>query len=173
MDLAELVERRLVVLRGNSGSGKSSTARRLRERLGRGVAWIEQDYLRRIVLRDRDVPGAANIGLIDQTVRYALEHGYHAILEGLLDAGRYGSMLESLHDDYAGRATFFYFDVSFEETARRHATRTKATDFGVDDMREWYRPRDLLPFVREEIVTDASTLDETVGLVIARSCLGS
>lgn len=161
-----------MVLRGSSGSGKSSTARRLRERLGRGVAWIEQDHLRRIVLGERDVPGGANIGLIDQTVRYAVEHGFHAVLEGLLDAGRYGAMLEALHDDYAGRAAFFYFDVSFEETVRRHASRAKAADFGVDDMRTWYRPRDLLPFVREEIVPDASTLDETVDLVVARSGLG-
>lgn len=35
---------RLVVLRGNSGSGKSTTARTLRERLGRGTAWVEQDH---------------------------------------------------------------------------------------------------------------------------------
>ncbi|MGP4021251.1 hypothetical protein [Saccharopolyspora sp. 5N708] len=34
---------RLVVLRGPSGSGKSSTARRLRDHLGRSVALIEQD----------------------------------------------------------------------------------------------------------------------------------
>ena len=56
---------RLVVLRGNSGSGKSTTARTLRERLGRGTAWVEQDHLRRILLRERDVPGGVNIGLID------------------------------------------------------------------------------------------------------------
>jgi len=47
---------RLAVLRGPSGSGKSSTARAVRERLGRGVARVEQDHLRRIVLRDLDLP---------------------------------------------------------------------------------------------------------------------
>lgn len=75
---------RLVILRGNSGSGKSSTARELRARLGRGVAWVEQDYLRRTVLREKDAPGGANIGLIDQTVRYALDCGYDVVLEGIL-----------------------------------------------------------------------------------------
>lgn len=43
---------RLVILRGDSASGKSTIAQRLRERLGRGVAWVEQDYLRRTVLRE-------------------------------------------------------------------------------------------------------------------------
>jgi predicted kinase len=75
---------RLVVLRGNSGSGKSSVARELRARLGRGVAWVEQDCLRRIVLREHDVQHGANIGLIDQTVRYALDKGYDVILDGIL-----------------------------------------------------------------------------------------
>jgi predicted ABC-type ATPase len=61
----------LVVLRGNSGSGKSSTAQELRARLGQGIAWVEQDHLRRIVLREGDMPGGVNIGLIDQSKRCA------------------------------------------------------------------------------------------------------
>jgi hypothetical protein len=38
---------RLVVLRGNSGSGKSSAAAEVRARYGRGIALVGQDYLRR------------------------------------------------------------------------------------------------------------------------------
>jgi hypothetical protein len=51
----------LVVLRGNSASGKSSVAAGLRARLGRGLVVVGQDKLRRTVLRERDRPGAANI----------------------------------------------------------------------------------------------------------------
>jgi uridine kinase len=46
--------RTLVVIRGNSGSGKSTVTRELRHRYGRGCALVEQDYLRRMVLRERD-----------------------------------------------------------------------------------------------------------------------
>lgn len=42
----------LVYIRGNSGSGKSSIARALRHRHGCGCALVEQDHLRRILLRD-------------------------------------------------------------------------------------------------------------------------
>jgi hypothetical protein len=77
---------RLVILRGNSASGKSTIAKLLRERLGRGVAWVEQDYLRRTVLREHDRPGLPNLGLIDVTTRYALDAGYHVILEGTFGA---------------------------------------------------------------------------------------
>jgi chloramphenicol 3-O-phosphotransferase len=65
-------ENRLVILRGNSASGKLSVAVGMREKFGRGLALVGQDNLRRIVLRERDRPGAANIGLIDLTARYAL-----------------------------------------------------------------------------------------------------
>lgn len=81
---------RLDVLRGNSASGKSSVAAGLRDRFGRGLALVAQDNLRRIVLRERDRPGAANIGLIDLTARYALHAGYHVVVEGILHADRYG-----------------------------------------------------------------------------------
>lgn len=44
-------ETRLVVVRGNSASGKSSVAAGIRTRFGRGLALVAQDNLRRTVLR--------------------------------------------------------------------------------------------------------------------------
>jgi predicted kinase len=67
-------------------AGKSTIAQLLRARLGRGVAWVEQDYLRRTVLREHDRPGLPNLGLIDVTTRYALDAGYHVIAEGTFGA---------------------------------------------------------------------------------------
>ena len=71
---------RLIVLRRNSGVGKSTVARELRETYGLGAAWVSQDLIRRIILKEQDRPGGANIGLIDQVARYSLDHGYHVIL---------------------------------------------------------------------------------------------
>jgi hypothetical protein len=44
-------------------------------RYGRGLAVVGQDNVRRTILRERDVPGGANIGLIDEVARYALDAG--------------------------------------------------------------------------------------------------
>lgn len=49
----------LIVIRGNSASGKSTLAAALRERYGRGLAIVAQDQLRRVILREKDTPGAA------------------------------------------------------------------------------------------------------------------
>lgn len=95
-------ETRLIVLRGNSASGKSSVAAGLRERFGRGLAVVAQDNIRRTVLRERDRPGAANIGLIDLTARYALDAGFHVVVEGILYADHYGAMLAALSADHLG-----------------------------------------------------------------------
>lgn len=153
---------RLVVLRGNSGSGKSTTAQELRARLGRGVAWVEQDYLRRILLREHDKPGAPNIGLIDQTVRYALDNGYDVILEGILNSQAYGEMLRRLIGDHKGITGTYYFRLSLEETLRRHAGRPLAKVVTPDAMRGWYQPYDVLGVPGEHVFDETSTLDAAV-----------
>lgn len=90
------------------------------------MALVGQDYLRRIVLRERDLPGRANIGLIDTVARYTLDHGFHVILDGILDSRRYAAMLDALRRDHRGVSCWYYLDVPFEETMRRHATRPQA-----------------------------------------------
>jgi predicted kinase len=158
---------RLIVLRGNSGSGKSSTARELRAKLGRRTAWIEQDQIRRVLLWEQDRPAAANIELIGLNARYALDHGYDVIVEGIMDAGRYGEMLRKLTADHLGLTRHYYFDIPFEETLVRHATRELAAVVGADAMRSWYQARDLMAGVDEEIIDQASTLAQTVARILA------
>jgi predicted kinase len=162
---------RLIVVRGNSGSGKTTVAKAVRAACGRGMAWVSQDLIRRTILRERDVPGGANIGLIDQTTRYALDHEYHVILDGILYADRYEQMLAALQADHRGRSCFFYLDVSLAETIRRHLTRPQAAEFGPAEMRGWYRPRDLLGSVRERIIPEASTQAETIAVILAEAGL--
>ncbi len=158
---------RLVVLRGPSGAGKSTVATAARARLGRGVALIQQDLLRRIVLRERDVPNGVNIGLIATVCRFSLDAGYHVILDGILTSARYGPMLRQLAADHRGQTTFVYFDVPFEETVRRHATRDQAREFTPDDMRGWYAASDRLDVPGEQTVTASASADDTVDRVIA------
>lgn len=163
----------LVILRGNSATGKSSVAAGVRERYGRGIAVVDQDTLRRNVLRERDIPGGTNIGLIDLTVRYALEHGFHTVLEGILYAAHYGDMLAGLLADYPQRSHCFYFDVPFEQTLERHATKPIAPEVGEAQLRDWYRPLDLLPDGVETVVSASSALNETVDQVMRVSGLAA
>ncbi|OIK24993.1 AAA family ATPase [Streptomyces malaysiense] len=162
---------RLIVLRGNSASGKSSVAAGVRERFGRGLALVGQDNLRRSVLRERDRPGAANIGLIELTARYALDAGYHVVVEGILDSGRYGAMLARLRAGHRGPTYGYYLDVPFAETLARHATKPIADEVDEARLREWYRPRDLLPGGVETVIGADSGLAETVERILTETGL--
>ncbi|MET7290262.1 AAA family ATPase [Streptomyces sp. NPDC005573] len=157
---------RLILLRGNSASGKSSVAAGLRDRFGRGLALVSQDNLRRVVLRERDRPGAANIGLIGLTARYALDAGFHVVVEGILYADHYGSMLADLRADHRGPTHAYYLDVPFEETLVRHATKPIADDVDETQLRDWYRTRDLLPGGVETVIGAGSALHETVDRIM-------
>ncbi|MFH8238911.1 AAA family ATPase [Streptomyces sp. NPDC018321] len=162
---------RLVVLRGNSASGKSSVAAGVRDRFGRGLALVGQDNLRRTVLRERDRPGAANIGLIELTARYALDAGYHVVVEGILYADHYGDMLARLRADHRGPTHGYYLDVPLDETVARHATKPIAGEVDEAQLREWYRPRDLLSSGAETVIGADSTLAGTVDRIMRETGL--
>ncbi|WP_254400420.1 kinase [Streptomyces sp. AC602_WCS936] len=162
---------RLVVLRGNSASGKSSVAAGIRDRFERGLALVGQDNLRRIVLRERDRPGAANIGLIELTARYALDAGYHVLVEGILYADHYGDMPARLRADHRGPTHGYYLDVPLAETVARHATTPTADEVDEAQLREWYRPRDLLSSGAETVIGAGSTLADTVDRIMRETGL--
>lgn len=163
----------LVVIRGNSGSGKSTVARRLRQRAGRpwgsGWALVEQDYLRRVLLWEKDVAGGLAPTLIEHNVRFLLGSGRHVVLEGILTSKRYGEMLRRLRAGHEGPAHFFYFDVSFAETVRRHGTRPQAREFTPDQMRDWYVERDLVDGLGETVIAESTSEDEALDLIARRA----
>ncbi|MGW7679209.1 AAA family ATPase [Kribbella sp. NPDC054772] len=164
------MEPRLIVVRGNSGSGKSSIVEGIRAAYGRGIAYIEQDYVRRIIFQELDDPHGANIEAIGQLARHALDRGFHTVVEGILPTIRYGAMLAELARDHADHF-FYYLDIPFDETVRRHATRDKANAFTATDMADWYRPKDLLEQPRETVIDETSTLDATVQQILTATGL--
>ncbi|HEX7995151.1 MAG TPA: AAA family ATPase [Streptosporangiaceae bacterium] len=162
---------RLIVVRGNSGSGKSSVAKAIRSAYGDGIAWVSQDLIRRTILKEKDRPDGANIGLIDQVTRYALDHDYHVVLEGILVSDRYEPMLTALGRGHAGRSFCYYLEVSLAETMRRHDMRPEAAEFTHADMRSWYRPMDLLTGIAEVVIPETSTLQQTTARILAETGL--
>ncbi|MDT0453140.1 AAA family ATPase [Streptomyces hesseae] len=161
---------RLMVLRGNSGSGKTTT-RAVRARYGSGLAIVSQDTVRREILCEAHGPVGATPGLIDVITRRCLDEGFHVVLEGIFSTARWGDLLRQLATDHRGASRFFYFDLSFPEMLRRHAARPEASEFGESSMREWYRPVDLLGGMCETLIRQNSTLEETVRMVMSEAGL--
>lgn len=161
---------KLIIIRGNSGAGKSTVARALRADTGRKVAIVEQDYLRRFILHEKVEAGEDTLDLIEQTVTFALSRKYDVILEGILPFTEYGGMLKRLVDQ-CPQHYLYYFDASLEETIRRHAAKTEAMDFGEDELRKWYRKDDYTRFAGEHIILESSTIDQTVRRIVKDTAL--
>ncbi|WP_234322386.1 M15 family metallopeptidase [Streptomyces sp. NRRL S-1314] len=160
---------RLVVIRGNSASGKSSVAQGLRDHCGRGIAIVGQDMIRRNVLREHDTARGASIALLSTIARAALDAGFHVVLEGILYADRYSHMITSLVRDHRGTSRCYYLDVPLEATLVRHASKADAACLAqVTDahLTSWYRELDLLPDGLETVIPADSTLRDTVARIV-------
>jgi 2-phosphoglycerate kinase len=120
-----LVTPRLIVVRGPSGPGKSTVARCLFERAGRRVCLIEQDHYR-FIFRPAGggtLPNSATIHrMIEQNVTTAPTDGCDVVLEGILSRRSYGLVLDRLFSAGVSENFLYSFDVSIEETLRRHRT---------------------------------------------------
>ena len=158
--------RTVVALRGNSGSGKSTVAQLLRSRAKNRMALVEQDYLRRVVLKQKGNQGAAAKDLIRQTTLLSLEHDYDVVLDGILDMDNYGALLRELASRESCTLHVYWFDVPFEETLRRHRLKPIADAFGEIEMREWWRDQDPSGIEGEQLVPARLSADAAVDRIL-------
>lgn len=159
-------ETRLIVIRGNSASGKSSLARAIREARPRGIAIVGQDQLRREILHVPDRPGNPTVGYLDLSARYALDHGLQVIVEGILYSRIYGDMLDQLIADHRGLTRCYRYQLDFADTAHRHASKPQAHEYGPDRMREWWLDSDPLPDHPETLIGVEVSLGDATKLVL-------
>ncbi|QQS15282.1 MAG: kinase [Candidatus Moraniibacteriota bacterium] len=155
----------LIVLRGPSGAGKSTIAKTIQDRelaQGRKMAYVEQDYFRRTILKERDLQGGYNAELIKIVTILLLQEGYNVIMEGIFNRDRYQEMFQSILAEHPVQNFFFYFDISFEETLKRHKTKPNCHEFGEEEMKSWYKEKNFLDCIREEAISERSELEETV-----------
>jgi adenylylsulfate kinase-like enzyme len=151
---------RLIIIRGNSGSGKSTIAKRLQHKMGYQTMLIPQDVVRREMLRVRDRDSNPSIQLIHDLAMYGDKIGFDVIIEGIFVNERYGDMLRKLIDDFNGESYVYYFDVPIEVTLQRHNLKPNAHEFGEKELREWWVDKDYLNAPNEKLITADMKEDE-------------
>lgn len=139
----------LIIIRGNSGSGKTTTAKELQYYLGKGTMLLSQDVIRREVLRVNDGPENLCISLIQQMAEYGAVNCNYVIIEGIFYTKWYRDMFQNLSKNFSNVFPYYY-DLSFEETLIRHSKRDKINEFGEKEMRSWWNEKDYLNFKNEK-----------------------
>lgn len=74
---------KLIILRGNSGSGKTTVAKELQKKFGYNTMPISQDEIRRNILWVKDGIDTKALPLMIELLKYGYEHSDIVILEGL------------------------------------------------------------------------------------------
>lgn len=158
--------KRLIVLRGNSGSGKTTTAKLLQISLKREAMLLSQDTLRREVLRAKDDAVHPGGKLMQSMTRFGWGNGYPTvIIEGIWTEKKYGDELRQIISE-ADESYIYYFDLSFEETLRRHETKQNKHEFGKKEMRQWWREKDFLGVQGERTLSEKLSQDDIVQQIL-------
>ncbi len=152
----------LILLRGNSGSGKSTAARAIQRRMGRGTLLLSQDGIRREMLYAADGPDTLAIPLLNCLLEYGAAHCSVVILEGILRADWYAPVFRTAQRLFGERISAWYFDLPFEETLLRHQTKPNRADFGEAEMRQWWNEQDFIGFLPERTLTKEMSLAQIV-----------
>lgn len=154
---------KLVILRGNSGSGKTTVAKMLQEKFGSNTMRLSHDMIRMEILHVWSQEGVLKSQpLMIELLRYGRRNSEITIMEGILPAKEYRHLFETAVEEYGSEIFAYYYDLPFEETMRRHITKPNCNDFGESDMRRWWKEKDFLNFIPETILTQELSPEEAV-----------
>lgn len=158
----------LILIRGNSGSGKTTLAKALQKHFGANTMLISHDMIRMQVLNVSGKVGIEkSLPLMETLVAYGSVHSEVTIVEGILDREEYGQLFDRCVELFGEHICACYYDLSFEETLKRHQTKPNHMDFGEQEMRRWWRGQNRLPMIDEMILTAEVSIEEA----IRRICL--
>lgn len=157
---------RLVILRGNSGSGKTTVAKMLQEKFGPNTMLISHDMIRMQILHVWSAEGVRkSLPLMIALLRYGRRNSEITILEGILPYEDYKPLFEAALEEYGENIFSYYYDISFEETLRRHQTKPNRDEFGEADMRRWWKEKDFLEIIPQTVLDEDVRLEEAVELI--------
>ena len=167
---------KLIIIRGNSGSGKTSLSKLLQARLGPNTLRVSHDMIRMELLNVRGREGVLRSEpLMTTLLRYGKANSEVTILEGILPTCDYSRLFEAALTIFGADIYAYYYDLTFDETLRRHMTKPNRDDFGEADMCRWWVERDFLTdanigyrgVVNERILCAELSLDDAVELIMA------
>ncbi len=156
---------KIIILRGNSGSGKTTVARSLQKKIGHGTLLISQDVIRREILYVNDGIETKALPLLIELVKYGKENCHVVILEGILKAEWYRELFEQIKKEFGQEIYAYYYEIPFEETLKRHQTKPNCNEFGEEEMKRWWNEKDYIGIIPEKIITTESRLDITVDMI--------
>ena len=157
---------KLILLRGNSGSGKTTVAKKLQEKFGSNTMLISHDMVRKQILHVRSREGVEKSQpLMIELLKYGKRNSEITIMEGILPSKDYAQLFAAAVAEYGDNIYSYYWDIPFEETLRRHGTKPNRNDFGEEDMRRWWKEKDYLDIIPQTMIDKDLSIEDAVELI--------
>lgn len=161
------METQLILLRGNSGSGKTTIAQLLRAKLpAESTLLLSQDTLRREMLGVKDHVDNPTSALLWDLLCFGDGRFATIIVEGIFKKEVYEKILAQIAQHFAGRYHAYYFQLTLAETFQRHQTRSQKTEFGLEELTRWYQAEDTLDFLAETLLLPQQTRQAIVEQIL-------
>ncbi|MFT8825740.1 MAG: zeta toxin family protein [Liquorilactobacillus mali] len=155
----------LIVLRGNSGCGKTYLAKKIQNYYGTKNSFlIQQDIIRRNILHADDHVGNPSIKLMAKMLEFGKQNYHITILEGILRKDVYSEMLMKAINEFNGKVLFFYLDISFEQTVKNNSK--KKVSFTPEQLRSWWREKDY--FSNHDIIMKENCNDNNDQIILKK-----
>ena len=163
---------KLIILRGNSGSGKTSVAKKLQKQIGRNTLVLSQDIVRREMLWAEDGYNTSALPLLISLLQYGHKNNEVVILEGILNSKWYRPLFEEAVKLFGKDIFAYYYDLPFEETLKRHETKEKRFEFGEKEMRRWWNEKDYIGSISEKAISEEMSLESVVNMILSDVQIG-
>ena len=165
------MQTKLIILRGQSGSGKSTVAKKLQKISQKPTFIVEQDYyMNERISPSIDIESSARkslqMTLIICNVLKLLDKGYDCIVEGNFSNSAYQTMFDELFKQHPSNNFMYYYNISFKESLRRHNTRDKKHAFGTDEMKKWYFETSAYGHSFEKIIPEEYSMNQTIDMIL-------
>lgn len=157
---------KLVMIRGNSGSGKTTVAKKLQHQLGPNTMVISQDVIRREILWVKDGANTKALSLLAEMLIYGQKHCEIVILEGILYSKWYMPVFELGKNIFGNQILAYYYNIPFEETLFRHGFKRNHQEFGENEMKKWWHEKDYLKIIPEKTISKDKSIEEVVEIIL-------
>ena len=163
-------DQKLIIIRGPSGAGKSTVSKGVVDAIrlqGRLCAIIDQDHFLNVIPGNQANCRELCCEMIFQCALACKNQKYDVVLEGILNIVYCSSLFEKLKELFGQtNISYYYFDVSLEETQKRHVTRAKAKEFTIERMVNWYKSASPTFFENEIIISNESSATDSITFIL-------
>jgi len=160
-----MAKAKIIIIRGNSGSGKSTISKALQKKLVKDTLLIPHDMVRMVMVGQyADTVGNPSVKLLENLLVYGQQNFSYIILEGILNSYIYKSVFDMINETFKDNIFAYYFDLPIEETIKRHIERDWH-EFGEKEMREWFVEKDYISNIKEKILTKEMSRDEIIAMI--------